>query len=48
MTAIGGRAVTGQNDFEQLAGSVGKGGSVPVTVERGNQTLSLTITIAGQ
>lgn len=48
ITAIGGRAVTGQNDFEQLAGSVGKGGSVPVTVERGNQTLSLTITIAGQ
>lgn len=48
ITAIGGRAVTGQNDFEQLAASVGKGGSVPVTVERGNQTLSLTITIAGQ
>jgi len=48
ITAIGGRAVTGQNDFEQLAASVGKGGTVPVTVERGNQTLSLTITIAGQ
>lgn len=48
ITAIGGRPVTGQSDFEQLAASVGKGGSVPVTVERGNQTLSLTITIAGQ
>jgi general secretion pathway protein C len=48
ITAIGGRPVTGQGDFEQLAASVGKGGSVPVTVERGNQTLSLTITIAGQ
>ncbi|GAA0300475.1 type II secretion system protein N [Sphingomonas oligophenolica] len=48
ITAIGGRPVTGQGDFEQLGASVGKGGSVPVTVERGNQTLSLTITIAGQ
>ena len=48
ITAIGGRPVTGQGDFEQLGASVGKGGSVPVTVERGNRTLSLTITIAGQ
>jgi general secretion pathway protein C len=48
ITAIGGRQVTGQGDFEQLGASVGKGGTVPVTVERGNQTLSLTITIAGQ
>jgi general secretion pathway protein C len=48
ITAIGGRPVTGQGDFEQLSASVGKGGTVPVTVERGNQTLSLTITIAGQ
>lgn len=48
ITAIGGRPVTGQADFEQLGASVGKGGSVPVTVQRGNQTLSLTITIAGQ
>lgn len=48
ITAIGGRPVTGQGDFEQLGASVGKGGSVPVTVQRGNQTLSLTITIAGQ
>jgi general secretion pathway protein C len=48
ITAIGGRPVTGQGDFEQFGAAVGKGGSVPVTVERGNQTLSLTITIAGQ
>jgi len=48
ITAIGGRAVTGQSDFEQFGAAAGKGGSVPVTVERGNQTLSLTITIAGQ
>jgi general secretion pathway protein C len=48
ITAINGRAVTGQGDMEQLGAQIGKGGSVPVTVERGNDTLSLTITIAGQ
>ena len=48
ITAINGRAVTGQGDMEQLGAQIGKGGAVPVTVERGNDTLSLTITIAGQ
>jgi general secretion pathway protein C len=48
ITAINGRAVTGQGDMEQLGAQIGKGGTVPVTVERGNDTLSLTITIAGQ
>ena len=48
VTTIGGRPVTGEGDFEQFGATVGKGGSVPVTVERGNKTLSLTITIAGQ
>jgi len=48
ITAIGGRPVSGQGDFEQAAAAMGKGGTVPVTVERGNQTLSLLITIAGQ
>jgi general secretion pathway protein C len=48
ITAIGGRPVTGQGDFNQLGAAVGKGGSVPVTVERGANILSLTITIAGQ
>lgn len=48
VTAIGGRPVTGQKDVEQLSASVGRRGSVPVTVERGGQILSLTITMAGQ
>jgi general secretion pathway protein C len=48
ITAIGGRPVSGQGDFEQAAASIGKGGTVPVTVERGHQTLSLLITIAPQ
>lgn len=48
ITAINGRAVTGQGDIEQLGAQIGKGGTVPVTVERGNDTLSLSITIAGQ
>jgi general secretion pathway protein C len=48
ITAINGRAVTGQGDMEQLGAQIGKGGTIPVTVERGNDTLSLTITIAGQ
>jgi general secretion pathway protein C len=48
ITAINGRAVTGQGDMEQLGAQIGKGGTIPVTVERGNDTLSLTLTIAGQ
>lgn len=48
ITAISGRPVTGQGDMEQLGAQIGKGGTIPVTVERGNTTLSLTITIAGQ
>lgn len=48
ITAINGRAVTGQGDIEQLGTQIGKGGTIPVTVERGNDTLSLTLTIAGQ
>jgi len=48
ITAINGRPVTGQGDMEQLGAQIGKGGSIPVTVERGNETISLTITIAGQ
>jgi general secretion pathway protein C len=47
ITAINGRAVTGQGDMEQFGAQIGRGGSIPVTVERGNDTLSLTITIAG-
>jgi len=48
ITAINGRAVTGQGDMEQLGAQIGKGGTIPVTVERGKDTLTLTLTIAGQ
>ena len=48
ITAINGRPVTGQGDVEQLGAQIGKGGTIPVTVERGNDTLSLSLTIAGQ
>ncbi|MEO5867269.1 MAG: type II secretion system protein N [Sphingomonas sp.] len=46
VTALGGRAVTGTGDFDQLAQQYAKGGALPITVERGNQTLSIVITIA--
>lgn len=46
VTAIGGRAVSGPGDIDRLATQYPRGGSLPVTVERGNQTLPLVITIA--
>lgn len=47
VTAIGGRPVSGPGDFERLAGDYPNGGTVSITVERGNQTLPLAITITG-
>lgn len=48
VTAIGGRAVTGQGDIDRLAAQYAGGGTISVTVERGSETLPLSITIAGQ
>jgi general secretion pathway protein C len=48
VTAIGGRAVTGQGDIERLAGQFSGGGNIPLTVERGNTTIPLVISIASQ
>ncbi|WP_342657587.1 type II secretory protein PulC [Sphingomonas sp. NY01] len=49
VTAIGGRPVTGPGDIDRVAADFGQGGNIPITVERGNQTLPLAITIvAGQ
>lgn len=48
VTAIGGQAVTGQGDIDRLAAQFAKGGNLAITVERGNETLPLSITIAGQ
>ncbi len=48
ITAIGGRAVSGQGDIERLAAQFANGGNLSITVERGADTLPLVITIAGQ
>lgn len=48
VTAIGGRAVTGPADIDRIAAQYAGGGTVAVTVERGSETLPLSITIAGQ
>ncbi|MDB5712208.1 MAG: type secretory protein PulC [Sphingomonas bacterium] len=46
VTAIGGRAVSGRSDFDQLAQQYPHGGDLPITVERGNSTVPIVITIA--
>ena len=46
VTAIGGRAVSGSGDLDRIATDYAGGGNVPITVERGQQTLALAITIA--
>ena len=46
VTAIGGRAVGGPGDIDRLAQQYPHGGNLPITVERGNQTIPIVITIA--
>jgi len=46
VTAIGGRAVTGPGDLDRLAQQYPHGGDMPITVERGNSTVPIVITIA--
>lgn len=46
VTAIGGRPVTGPQDIDRVTADAAGGGSIPITVERGSQTLALAITIA--
>jgi general secretion pathway protein C len=46
VTAIGGRAVSGPGDLERLAQQYPHGGDLPITVERGNSTVPIVITIA--
>lgn len=48
VTHIDGNAVGGAGDMERLAARYAKGGLLSVTVERGNDTIPLVITIAGQ
>ena len=46
VTSIGGRPVTGPQDVDRVASDFAGGGAIPLTVERGNTTLPLSITIA--
>lgn len=46
VTSIAGRPVTGAGDLDRLARDFAGGGYLPITVERGQNTLPLTITIA--
>lgn len=46
VTAIGGRPVSGADDLDRIAADFRGGGNVPLTVERGKQTLQLAITVA--
>lgn len=46
ITAIGGRPVSGPADFDRIATDYAGGGNIPITVERGQNTLPLAITIA--
>jgi general secretion pathway protein C len=48
ITSLGGRPVNGPDDLDRVARDFAGGGNVPITVERGAETLSLAITIAGQ
>ncbi|WP_267435174.1 type II secretion system protein N [Sphingomonas sp. GM_Shp_1] len=46
VTALGGRPVTGASDLDRLAADFAQGGSLSITVERGDQTLPLSLQIA--
>lgn len=48
VTAAGGQLIAGPADIDRLLGGLAPGATVPLTVERGQQTLSLVITIKGQ
>ncbi|WP_343527222.1 type II secretion system protein N [Sphingomonas sp.] len=48
ITALGGRPVTGPGDLDRLAVDFAQGGSLSITVERGDQTLPLSLQIAAQ
>lgn len=48
ITQIGGRPVQGPADIERLASQFGGGGAIALTVDRGGQTLPLSVQVAGQ
>lgn len=47
VTSIGGRPVSSPGDLDRVTADFAGGGNVPITVERGQQTLSLSISVAG-
>jgi general secretion pathway protein C len=46
VTSIGGRPVAGADDLDRIAADFRGGGNVPLLVERGNQRLTLALTVA--
>lgn len=46
LTSVAGRPVTGADAFDRLARDFPQGGAVPITVERGGQPVTLSITVA--
>ncbi|WBH16287.1 type II secretion system protein N [Sphingomonas radiodurans] len=48
VTAIGGRPVQGPADIERLATQYATGGTIALTVDRGGQSLPLSVQVAGQ
>lgn len=46
VTSIGGRPVTGLQDVDRVTADFAKGGSIPITVERGSLTFGLSIAVA--
>lgn len=46
VVSLGGRPVSGPGDLDRIAKDFAGGGNVPITVERGKDTLTLSITIA--
>lgn len=48
VTQLDGHAITGAADIERLAQARARGGALPLAVERGGDTVPLSITIAGQ
>lgn len=46
VTSIGGRPVGGADDLDRISADFRAGGSIPIIVERGGQTLPLSITVS--
>jgi general secretion pathway protein C len=46
VTSIAGRPISGPGDLDRIASDFSGGGNIPITVERGQNTLPLAITVA--